>query len=71
MRYEGGRRGPVLLAAGFGMSATSFLLDTVETNLAEHLVEAGYDVWLFDYRATIDLPSSHTAFTLDDIATDD
>jgi cholesterol oxidase len=61
----------VLVAAGFGMSATSFLLDTVETNLTEHLVERGYDVWLFDYRASIDLPSSHSAFTLDDIATRD
>ncbi|HEX6423838.1 MAG TPA: GMC family oxidoreductase N-terminal domain-containing protein [Acidimicrobiales bacterium] len=70
-RYEGGRRGPVLLAAGFGMSATSFLLDTVPTNLAEHLVDAGYDVWLFDYRASIDLKSSRTSFTLDDIATSD
>jgi cholesterol oxidase len=71
VRYEGGRRGPVLLAAGFGMSATSFIVDTVETNLAEHLVERGYDVWLFDYRAGIDLPSAHTAFTLDEIATAD
>jgi cholesterol oxidase len=71
VRYEGGRRGPVLLAAGFGMSATSFLLDTVGTNLAEHLVDRGYDVWLFDYRASIDLPSSHTAFTIDDIAASD
>jgi cholesterol oxidase len=71
VRYEGGRRGPVLLAAGFGMSATSFLIDTVGTNLPEHLVERGYDVWLFDYRASIDLPSSRTAFTLDDIATAD
>jgi cholesterol oxidase len=70
-RYEGGRRGPVLLASGFGMSATSFLVDTVGTNLAEHLVDAGYDVWLFDYRASIDLPSSRTAFSLDDIATAD
>ena len=71
VRYEGGRRGPVLLAAGFGMSATSFLLDTVPTNLTEHLVEAGYDVWLFDYRASIDLPSSQTSFSLDDIACED
>jgi cholesterol oxidase len=71
VRYEGGRRGPVLLASGFGMSATSFLLDTVGTNLAEHLVERGYDVWLFDYRAGIDLPSSRGAFTLDDIARTD
>ena len=71
VRYEGGRRGPVLLASGFGMSSTSFLLDTVNTNLAEHLVERGYDVWLFDYRASIDLPSSRTAFSLDDVATTD
>ena len=70
-RYEGGRRGPVLLAPGFGMSAMSFIGGTVETNLAEHLVAKGYDVWLFDYRAGIDLPSSSTAFTLDDIATVD
>jgi cholesterol oxidase len=68
VRYEGGRRGPVILAAGFGMPATSFAIDTVETNLAEHLVREGYDVWLFDYRASIDLPSAWTSFTLDDIA---
>ena len=71
VRYEGGRRGPVLLAAGFGMSATSFLLDTVSTNLTEHLVEAGYDVWLFDYRASIDLPSSRSSFSLDEVARED
>jgi len=71
VRYEGGRRGPVLLAAGFGMPSTSFLVDTVETNLAEHLVDAGYDVWLFDYRASTDLPSATSAFTLDDIARHD
>jgi len=70
-RYEGGRRGPVLLAAGFGMSATSFIGGTIDTNLTEHLVAKGYDVWLFDYRAGIDLPSSRTSFTLDDIATED
>ena len=70
-RFEGGRRGPVLLAGGFGMSATSFLLSTVETNLTEHLVARGYDVWLFDYRASIDLESSKSQFNLDDIATED
>jgi cholesterol oxidase len=71
VRYEGGRRGPVLLAAGFGMPATSFIIDTVETNLAEHLVEAGYDVWLFDCRSSIDLPSAWTPFTIDDLARTD
>ena len=70
-RYEGGRRGPVLLAPGFGMSAMSFIGGTIDTNVTEHLVAKGYDVWLFDYRAGIDLPSSRTSFTLDDIATAD
>jgi cholesterol oxidase len=53
------------------MSATSFLLDTGRENLVEHLVAKGYDTWLLDYRASIDLPSSHTDFTLDEIATRD
>jgi cholesterol oxidase len=57
-----------VLAAGFGMSATSFLLETIETNLVEDLVARGYDVWLFDYRAGIDLPSARSSFTMDDIA---
>lgn len=70
-RYEGGRRGPVLLAPGFGMSATSFLGGTIHTNLTEHLVAGGYDVWLFDYRASIDLPSARTEFSIDEIATED
>jgi len=70
-RFEGGRRGPVLLAPGFGMSATSFLVSTVETNLVEYLVAKGYDVWLFDYRSGIDLPSASRDCTLDDIATRD
>jgi cholesterol oxidase len=70
-RYRRGSKGPVLLAGGFGMSATSFAVTTIETNLVEYLVERGYDVWLFDYRASIDLPSARTPFTLDDIATED
>lgn len=71
IRYQGGTRGPILLAPGFAMSATSFADPVTETSLAEHLVEKGYDVWLFDYRASIDLPSAWTQFSLDDIATRD
>jgi cholesterol oxidase len=71
IRYRGDSKGPVVLAPGFGMSATSFAVTTIETNLVEYLVEHGYDVWLFDYRASIDLPSARTPFTLDDIATKD
>ncbi len=68
-RFEGGEKGPVLLAAGFAMRANSFAEPTTDTTLTETLVEAGYDVWLFDYRASIALPSSRSRFTIDDIAT--
>ena len=37
-------------------------------SFADYLAEHGYDVWLFDYRASPDLPSSETQFTVDDIA---
>jgi cholesterol oxidase len=70
-RYRAGNKGPVMLATGFGMSSHSFLTPTIEQNLTEFLAERGYDVWLFDYRAGIDLPSAGTEFTIDDIARDD
>ena len=67
-RYQGGTKGPVLLAAGFSMRANSFAQPTIDTTITEALVDAGYDVWLFDYRASIALPSSTSEFTIDDIA---
>jgi cholesterol oxidase len=70
-RYQGGSKGPVILAPGFGTSTLAFTIDTVDTNLPEALFAAGYDVWLFDYRASPALPSSKTQFTLDDVATQD
>jgi cholesterol oxidase len=70
-RFGHGMKGPVMLASGFAMSARSFAMTTNTTNLLEVLVNNGYDVWLFDYRASIDLPSSRTDFTLDDIAQND
>ena len=70
-RYRGGNKGPVMLAHGLGVSSLIFSLDTIETNLLEYLFANGYDVWLLDYRASIDLPASETQFTGDDIATKD
>jgi cholesterol oxidase len=67
-RYKGGGKGPVMMAPGFGTSTLAFTIDTVETNLPEALFAAGYDVWLFDYRASPALPSARTQFTLDDVA---
>jgi pimeloyl-ACP methyl ester carboxylesterase len=70
-RYKGGDKGPVVLAPGFGTSTLAFTIDTVDTNLPEALFAAGYDVWLLDYRASPDLASSRTQFTLDEIAKQD
>jgi cholesterol oxidase len=70
-RYRAGDKGPVMLATGFGMSSHSFLTPTIDTNLTEFLARCGYDIWLFDYRAGIDLPSAGTEFTIDDIARED
>ena len=70
-RYNGGAKGPVMLAPGFGTSTLAYAIDTVDTNLPEALFAAGYDVWLFDYRASPDLPSSRTQFTLDEVAKQD
>jgi pimeloyl-ACP methyl ester carboxylesterase len=70
-RYRGGTKGPVVLAGGFAMSIHSFLIETIDTNLTEYLVDRGYDVWLLDYRASRELPSAATEFSLDDIARED
>jgi cholesterol oxidase len=71
-RYRRGSKGPVILAPGFGMAASSFLATTIDENLVEYLVKHDYDVWLFDYRASIHLQRAATSrFTLDNIATED
>lgn len=70
-RYQGGAKGPVILSHGLGVSSLIFSIDTIETNLLEYLFAHGFDVWLLDYRASIDLTASATQFTADDIATKD
>jgi cholesterol oxidase len=70
-RYLGGTRGPVLLAPGFSVRASSFATDTVECNLVEALCAKGYDVWLFDYRASADSGSPVAPFDIDDIVRED
>ena len=73
-RYQGGAKGPVLLAPGFSVKALSFATDTVARNLVEELCAADYDVWLFDYRASADSGNPldpPEPFTIDDIAQHD
>ena len=61
-------KGPVILAHGLGVSSRIFSMDTIETNLLEFLYAHGYDVWLLDFRASIELPASAQRFSADDIA---
>ncbi|TGK36044.1 alpha/beta fold hydrolase [Leptospira gomenensis] len=71
LRYKGGEKGPVLLSPGLGVSSLIFSIDTIDTNLLEYLFENGYDIWLFDYRTSIALPSAPLPNSGDVIATKD
>jgi len=46
-------------------------MDTIETNLLEYLFANGYDVWLLDYRSSIELPAATLQASGDDVATKD
>jgi cholesterol oxidase len=70
-RYQGGPKGPVILAHGLGVSSLIFSIDTIETNLLEYLFAQGYDVWLLDYRSSIALPAATLQASGDDVATQD
>jgi choline dehydrogenase-like flavoprotein len=70
-RFNGGGKGPVILAPGFGVTASSFIMTTTPVNLTEYLCDQGYDVWLFDYRGSPALKATQEPFTIDDIATKD
>jgi cholesterol oxidase len=70
-RYQGGAKGPVILSHGLGVSSLIFSMDTIETNLLEYLFANGYDVWLLDYRSSIELPAATLQASGDDVATKD
>ena len=71
IRYRGGDKGPVILSHGLGVSSRIFSIDTIETNLVEYLCAHGFDTWLLDYRASIELPAARLAASGDDVATKD
>jgi hypothetical protein len=61
-------RGPVLVVHGAGVRANIFRAPTRKT-VVDALVEADYDVWLENWRASIDLPPNR--WTLDQAALHD
>src|SRR5690606_27742533 len=67
-RYRGGRKGPVILSHCVGVSSRMYSIDTIEPNLLEHLSAAGYDVWLLDYRFSIELEAASRQSSMDDVA---
>jgi cholesterol oxidase len=68
VRYNGGRKGPLVCAPGFSNTSMVFAWDGIETSWVEFFTGHGYDLWLLDYRASPDLPASRTQFTLDQVA---
>lgn len=67
-RYKGGDKGPVLFTHGLGVSSLIFRIDTIDANLLEYIYARGYDCWLLDFRASIDLPYAKDLWTGDDCA---
>ena len=68
IHVEGARaatKGPVLLVHGAGVRANIFRAPT-PANVVDFLIDNGYDVWLENWRASIDLPPSQ--WTLDQAA---
>lgn len=68
---QGENRGAVILAPGTAMTGLSYCLDTVRENLPEYLVRAGFDVWLFDWRTSPELPAHTLPYSLDDVGRND
>jgi hypothetical protein len=61
--------GPVLLVPGSGVRAEMYYGQPVGPSCAEYLLGLGYDVWVENWRASIDLPPND--YTLDHAAMHD
>lgn len=67
-RYQGGSKGPVMLVHGLGVASSIFSTDTIPTNMLEYLYAHDYDIWLLDFRVSIELPAAEHQSTGDQIA---
>eukprot|EP01059_Diplonema_ambulator_P019651 TRINITY_DN33281_c0_g1_i1.p1 TRINITY_DN33281_c0_g1~~TRINITY_DN33281_c0_g1_i1.p1 ORF type:complete len:1150 (+),score=460.99 TRINITY_DN33281_c0_g1_i1:62-3511(+) len=67
-RYQSGKKGPVMLVHGLGVSSEIFSTDLVDVNMVEYLCANKYDVWLLDFRVSILLPAADQQSTGDQVA---
>ena len=67
-RYQGGEKGPLIFSHGLGVSSQIFSTDLIDTNMLEYFFAAGYDCWLLDFRASVDLDYCREQWTADDVA---
>lgn len=67
-RFSGGKKGPILLVHGTGVSSRMFYIDTIEQNFVEFLVEKEYDVWTVDWRASFAMEASKLQWNIDQAA---
>ncbi len=58
----------VLLLHAFGQSGAMFTLPSVQPNLAQQLLAAGFDVWILEHRISTRLPYTEWPSTIDQIA---
>ncbi|CAI2165946.1 11911_t:CDS:2 [Funneliformis geosporum] len=69
-RYQGGRKGPVLLVHGAGITHEMWSTNLVKHNFLDYLLENGYDVFLIDNRMSPTNPACYEQQSLDDIRLD-
>ena len=62
---------PVLLIHGFGSGGIQFSHPQLKPNLASHLADKEFDVWVAELRTSIAVPSSFDQWTLDQVAIND
>ncbi|CAB4385335.1 unnamed protein product [Rhizophagus irregularis] len=69
-RYQGGRKGPILLVHGAAMSHEMWSTNLIKKSFLDYLLEHRYDVFLVDYRLSPTNPACKNQATLDDIRLD-